>query len=379
MNISFYKKYLKYKKKYANVKNQMGGTKSIRIIETNSDISNLIYKGAGVPNIVYLDNELNLVIKIAKSSYRDVSIDFIRNDNSYESNNITLSTDKSIKEYICKIKKKFLNININLESIKNYIDSNVIIDTLPSFLKFKGIIIYNNIDIDRINYVESPIVVPAFEYLEDIQYLTNVESLKDQMIQIITDFKIYNSSGYSHGDLQNNCRNIVSYNENGIRKLKVIDLDNPINIIKNNVTLDNLLRYLLQDYISLNKCLINLGLLIEMITDIDICSFIKLLKFDITIIDTTVYSSKNIYPKFKLTLGSWKNIENGHEIVGFFDTNKKVQIIINNENIISSDFKNIKIIFENCRYCVAQIDLLNDKETIKTFIESIYDSLLSKL
>ena len=51
----------------------------------------------------------------------------------------------------------------------------------------------------------------------------------------------------------------MSYNDRGIRKLKVIDLDNPTKFLTDKCYLESFLRELLSDYISLHECLIYLG------------------------------------------------------------------------------------------------------------------------
>lgn len=376
MNTINYNKYLKYKSKYNNLKKQIGGETQISIIESNSDSSILSYIGAGVPNIVYFDSNLRVIIKIRKNSYKDSRISFVNIPNSFEEKTTILTSDDSITSYLRKFEST--NVNINFEVIKNYIDSSKIINMLPTFLKFKGIIIYNNIGVNRNYNVETPLVVPSFEYLDGVDSLYNFgPTLKDEMIAIIKDFKIFNSSGYTHGDLENNCRNIISYNDKGTKKLKVIDLEDPINFINDGTALESLIRVLLQDYISLNKCLINLNLLTIISNKIDICSLIRSLDFDITVLDTTTYSKDNIYPKYKLTLSEWIVTSDGYKIIGTYDTDKMVNILINNNYI--ERFENIKVVFKNCSYCILNINLLNNREKIKTFIESIYDSLIGEI
>ena len=286
---------------------QIGGEPSISIIESNSDFNNLAMVGQGVPNILYYDKKMNVIVKIKKTRQTDSSIPFVTITNSFEETTTNLSTDDEINEFVSNIKSRSDTCNITFNMIKNYIESSEIINNLPTFLKFKGILVYNNIGVTRLDYIESPLIVPSFEHLTNVSDdLNNFgPTLKDEMIEIIRDFKIFNSSGYTHRDLQNNCRNIVSYYNDDtlkIKKLKVIDLDEPKNFI-NDTNLSNLLENLLGDYISLNKCLIKLKLLKRIIFDIpNLITFIKSIDLDIVVKDTSVALTD--YPTYKLNLES---------------------------------------------------------------------------
>ena len=386
--MSFYEKYLKYKTKYISLKNQIAGN-SYQIIETNSNSSVLKYIGSGVPNFVYLDEKLNVIIKIRKNSYRDLRADFIDYSNSFEEKTTILTTDESILDYLSKFKEKFKSESsvISFDMIKKYIDASKIINELPTFLKFKGFIVYYNIGISNISgNVETPLVLPSFEYLNNVteNFLSDKElNFKAEILSVIYDFKKYNSLGYVHRDLQNLCRNIVSYNNSGTRKLKVIDLDNPVYFITNKCDLNNLVRELLQDYVSLYKCLIHMKFFTEMsendiCNETDICTFIRSLDLDITVIDTTIFSKTNDYPEYKLTLlGDWTLMDNGsYKITGKYGNgNKIVDIFINNNAL---NFRNIEIKYKDCNYCVLNINLVKNKEKIKNYIESIYDKLIRK-
>jgi hypothetical protein len=108
MNISYYDKYLKYKNKYNILKKKyIGGSEyyiynminqntdplmdiyfeniiineiepSIKIFESNTISSDLVWCGAGVPNIVYHDTKLNVIIKIEKNNNSESHIPFIQ-------------------------------------------------------------------------------------------------------------------------------------------------------------------------------------------------------------------------------------------------------------------------------------------------------------
>jgi hypothetical protein len=440
----FHKKYLKYKNKYETLKKQIGGS-SKQIIETNSKSDILKYIGAGVPNLVYYDSKLKVIIKILKNGEdRAFFIDY--NKNILENTTI-LSSDESIIQYLT-IKKSTLEdarTDFNFNMIKNYIEASKIINKLPTFLKFKGIIVYNNIGIKRFNgHIETPLIVPSFEYLYDIREKIDVSlHFKNEMKEIISDFKKYNSLGYYHGDLQKSCRNIVSYSDKEIRKLKVIDLDNPIKFITDKCDLNTLINVLLRDYISLKKCLVNLGFLStadNIDINYDLRAFILSLELDITIQDLTMYSKTDKYPEYKLTLiGHWAlqssdgsleppsglidiyptqttshpeyikypnlylkkkfssyssdhlieyvkplprldSINMYYKITGVYDTNKSIDILFNCSFNLEENFQNIiKVENKNCETCISYINLLINRDKIEDFIRLIYEKLIIKI
>ena len=362
---------------------QIGGEPSISIIESNSDFNNLAMVGQGVPNILYYDKKMNVIVKIKKTRQTDSSIPFVTITNSFEETTINLSTDDEINEFVSNIKSRSDTCNITFNMIKNYIESSEIINNLPTFLKFKGILVYNNIGVTRLDYIESPLIVPSFEHLTNVSDdLNNFgPTLKDEMIEIIRDFKIFNSSGYTHRDLQNNCRNIVSYyNDDAlqIKKLKVIDLDDPKNFI-NDTNLSNLLENLLGDYISLNKCLIKLKLLKRIIFDMtNLITFIKSLDLDIVVKDTSVALTTD-YPTYKLNLDGWgkNDMRRDDANKGIYDSDKQLYIVLNNKPV--DQFENIEVKNYNKGLYYYSINLLENRDKIKTFIESIYDSLIANM
>ena len=70
---------------------QIGGEPSINIIESNSDFNNLAMVGQGVPNILYYDKKMNVIVKIKKTRQTDSSIPFVTITNSFEETTINLS------------------------------------------------------------------------------------------------------------------------------------------------------------------------------------------------------------------------------------------------------------------------------------------------
>ena len=360
---------------------QIGGEPSISIIESNSDFNNLAMVGQGVPNILYYDKKMNVIVKIKKTRQTDSSIPFVTITNSFEETTTNLSTDDEINEFVSNIKSRSDTCDITFDMIKNYIESSEIINNLPTFLKFKGILVYNKIGVTRLDYVESPLIVPSFEHLTNVSDdLNNFgPTLKDEMIAIIRDFKIFNSSWYTHRDLQNNCRNIVSYYNDDtlqIKKLKVIDLDDPTNFI-NDTSLLNLLENLLGDYISLNKCLIKLKLLKRIIFDIpNLITFIKSLDLDIVVKDTSVALTTD-YPTYKLNLDGWVKMSGYDANKGIYDSDKQLYIVLNNKPV--DQFENIEVKNYNKGLYYYSINLLENRDKIKIFIESIYDSLIANL
>lgn len=378
------KKNVKNKRRNKTIKylKQIGGEPSISIIESNSDSNNLAMVGQGVPNILYYDKKMNVIVKIKKTRQTDSSIPFVTITNSFEETTTNLSTDDEINEFVSNIKSRSDTCDITFDMIKNYIESSEIINNLPTFLKFKGLLVYNKIGVTRLDYVESPLIVPSFEHLTNVSDdLNNFgPTLKDEMIAIIRDFKIFNSSGYTHRDLQNNCRNIVSYYNDDtaqqIKKLKVIDLDDPKNFI-NDTNLSNLLENLLGDYISLNKCLIKLKLLKRIIFDIpNLITFIKSLDLDIVVKDTSVALTTD-YPTYKLNLDGWVKMSGYDANKGIYDSDKQLYIVLNNKPV--DQFENIEVKNYNKGLYYYSINLFENKDKIKTFIESIYDSLIANL
>ncbi len=365
---------------------------SITIIESGANINDLVELGCGAPNCVYKDKTINLAVKIPKGG-RDYSSKIIarQDKKNISRKNIILSSEQSIDEYIELLNKSDIfkidgfDENYKMDILKkfrkdiiNYMTSSKIINKLETFLKFKGIVIYRNICYKHGGL--KPLIVPAFEFLEnhsDDIFDLDKSILNENMINIIKDFKIYNSFGYIHKDLQNNCRNMVSYQNNGITKLKVIDLDNPIYIFNDYLDLGEFQKNILCDYLSLLKCLLELKLINNDVKDlllknINIVNLVDSLDLDITVVDTTIFKIGIEYPKHKLIVSKL-----GNNIIGELNGIERIRISTNNDNI--EECKNIEITRENY-YDIVNIYLNNyNQEIIHNFIVSIYDSLLEKL
>jgi hypothetical protein len=113
---------------------QIGGEPSISIIESNSDLNNLAMVDQGVPNILYYDKKMNVIVKIKKTRQTDSSIPFVTITNSFEETTTNLSTDDEINEFVSKINLRSNTSDITFDMIKNYIESSKIINNLPTFL-----------------------------------------------------------------------------------------------------------------------------------------------------------------------------------------------------------------------------------------------------
>jgi hypothetical protein len=119
----------------------------------------------------------------------------------------------------------------------------------------------------------------VFEKLnESSLQLEKIDNVYDKLKNIVLNFKILNMQFYSHGDLANNCRNIITTED---KELKVIDIDSikPM-FYRENVFLSEI-RYIFEDALSLLKCLEKISKIKMPIIDIEeiiISEFIKKLK-----------------------------------------------------------------------------------------------------
>ena len=255
---------------------------TIEIHESVNLTDNLQYLNLGFYNFVFLDKELNRVIKVPKTIAISPSklFNIIDNNTSKinhpngetnhikcetnhikcETNHIKCETNLYTKDDVIK-KINLLDLtekqkSYYVEKMLRHMELADIVNTLPTFLHFKGFIIYKNIGVHSPNKIDTKIlIVEAFEYLPllgGVDLPTNL----DNMINIIKDFKKYNNLGYYHNDLQENFRNISSYADGKMRKLKVIDLDDSKKITDliciTDIKLDKL-QLLFKDYISLVK------------------------------------------------------------------------------------------------------------------------------
>jgi hypothetical protein len=230
----------------------------IRIQESLNSTDNLEYLNLGFYNFVFLDKELNLIIKLPKTIAVSHTRLYNLEEKQTNKTDVILETQENIVKYLDSLKIIESQKTLLIKKMLKHMELSFVVNTLPSFLHFNGFIVYKNIGVHAPNKIDiTPLIVEAFEFLPK---LGNVDLSKnlDNILNIIYDFRKYNNHGYYHNDLQENCRNISSYLEEDIRKLKVIDLDDSkkisdlINI--NDIKLDKL-QLLFKDYISLVKCL----------------------------------------------------------------------------------------------------------------------------
>ena len=230
----------------------------IRIQESVNSTDNLQYLNLGFYNFVFLDKELNLIIKLPKTIAVSQTRLYNLEEKQINKTDVILETPENIAEYLDSLKIIESQKTLLIKKMLKHMELSSIVNTLPTFLHFKGFVVYKNIGVHAPNKIDiKPLIVEAFEFLPE---LGNVDLSKnlDNILNIINDFRKYNNHGYHHNDLQDNCRNISSYLEGDIRKLKVIDLDDSkkisdlINI--NDIKLDKL-QLLFKDYISLVKYL----------------------------------------------------------------------------------------------------------------------------
>lgn len=230
----------------------------IRIHESLNSTDNLEYLNLGFYNFVFLDKELNLIIKVPKTIAVSQTRLYNLEEKQTNKKDFIFETPENIAEYLDSLKIIESQKTLLSKKMLKHMELSSIVNTLPSFLHFKGFIVYKNIGVHAPNKIDiSPLIVEAFEFLPKLGNIDLFKNL-DNILNIIYDFRKYNNNGYYHNDLQDNCRNISSYLEGDIRKLKVIDLDDSkkisdlINI--NDIRLDKL-QLLFKDYISLVKCL----------------------------------------------------------------------------------------------------------------------------
>ena len=221
---------------------------------------------------------------------------------------------------------------------------------------------------------------------------------------LITDLKNLNIDGYYHGDLLNNCRNIISYKNDDMeeRKLQIQDVDSikkfnyiNINIVDFSIFCNNfkeIICCLKHNEIITNEIYIELLQLLN----IKIIDLYKSFKFDIyTIIDTTVYDRDSIYPEYTDVIfesntwsdntinGKYKN--NGTN----YERNLKIQLIINKDaygddnfkieiNTVEDEFGKYEINGEG-EYDVINLNLSEYIENINNLIKLLFDTLLRKI
>jgi hypothetical protein len=251
-------KFNKYKYKYFNLLNQNGGNEIYLLIRNTASLENLKKVGAGVPHAVYLDPIINSIVKFRKRERNPDATLYNREPRKYFITESMKSNHKIInfKIKLDNYKGYFLDPEItelekHKEVITKVIDINKVISDLSSFLQITGYVIYPNIvnDYNRNIFLGSI----YYQYYPSINNTISINiNNKDNFLKVINEFKILNQRGYLHGDLQNNCRNIVSINEN---EFKVIDIDSISKIFNNDFVFISDLDNSFKDIKDLIKCL----------------------------------------------------------------------------------------------------------------------------
>ena len=251
-------KFNKYKNKYFNLITQNGGNELYLIIRNTASLEDLIIVGAGVPHVVCFDPIINSIIKFRKRErnpnailYNKVPKQFFISEKMKQeskSNDFKVKLN-NYKHFFSEPEITELLNHTNI--INTIIEINKIIYDLPSFLQILGYVIYPNIinDYNKHMYLGS-IYYPYYHSLKD-RIVINYKN-KDNFLKIINEFKTLNLRGYYHGDLQENCRNIVSINTN---EFKVIDIDSISKIFNNDFVFINHLENSFKDIKDLIKCL----------------------------------------------------------------------------------------------------------------------------
>lgn len=244
---------------------QTGG-ENINIIWSDSTTIDLKFINSGVPNAAYYDTKLQGVVKFKKTSSKDIKstlIDKIQSKNDIEKN-----------------KEEYDNIMNNINKLKD-LDFINKLNTLETFCHMKGYVIYHNINylfMNIYNIAHSPLI----EYLEDYKDFYGFTKDEDKIkalpsfLEVVKDFNTFNTEFmFTHGDLQNNCRNIM-YNKI-TNKFKVIDIVSPKLIIPSRPEqLNSLISEIILDINSLINCYKNTWKL-----EIDIDNLININKLEI--------------------------------------------------------------------------------------------------
>jgi hypothetical protein len=238
------------------------------IIWSDSTILNLQFINSGVPNAAYYDTKLQGVVKFKKTNSKDIKS--------------TLIDKIQSKDDIEKNKEEYDNIMNNINKLKD-LDFINKLNTLETFCHMKGYVIYHNINylfMNIYNIAHSPLI----EYLVDYNDFYGFTKDEDEdkikalpsFLEVVKDFNTFNTEFmFKHGDLQNNCRNIM-YNKI-TNKFKVIDIVSPSLIIPSRPDqLNSLISEIIFDIKSLINCYKNTWKL-----EIDIDNLININKLEI--------------------------------------------------------------------------------------------------
>jgi hypothetical protein len=403
MDINVYvKKIEKYKKKsYLLLKNKTGGFQKDReiyigIIIDTAKVEDLHFLSSGVMGSLYVKKGMpGNVIKFRKHERESKSKLININDNTTPSRIEWLNYDtedknitKTIDDYINDLEYDQNYKYILKNTIIKYLDLNHVLKNLDAFLAPRIITIFNNIQnlSDSVNSGHA--IGVSFQKLNNVLDESIMDVPKDNLKTLIADFCKLNEQFYTHGDIQNTCRNIVSYMDvkDKIRKLKVIDTESIKPIFVNDV--HNALEYInlkhikniFVDFASLVECLyinnlINDEVKYDMLLN-DYISFILSIPIEnYYIVDTTIYDSSNNYPKINILFSTrWEN----NTIEGTFIKNGNtyiVKIILNNINDISIEYSD-EYSDKKSLYHI-NINITNEiKQKIINFLRYKYTKLL---
>jgi hypothetical protein len=232
---------------------------TLTVTESLATRENLQYINRGFLNLLFLDKTLNLILKISTRILSNQILLVNNHSLVEESTSVNLKTLDEIGKFISTI-----NIDESLKPslLKNmlkHFELQTVINTIPTFLHFRGFVILKNVGIKKGSTIITPIVAEAFDFLPNLVPF-KLKDFLPNFIQIINDFKTFNTRGYFHQDLQSNCRNISAYTgESETTKLIVYDLDDAkklSELIENfNAIEEKSISLILKDYLSLVECL----------------------------------------------------------------------------------------------------------------------------
>jgi hypothetical protein len=290
---------------------------NINIIWSDSTTEDLTYINSGVPNAAYYDTKLHGVVKFRKQ------------DKDKQSNLI----DKiQSKDDIEKNKEEYDNIMNNINKLKDldYINK---LNTLKTFCHIRGYVIYHNINnlfMNEYNIAHSPLIEYLKDYNDFYGFKKDEDIIKDNalssFLEVVKDFNTFNTEFmFTHGDLQNNCRNIM-YNKI-TNKFKVIDIVSPKLIIPSRPEqLNNLISEIIFDIKSLINCYNNTWKI-----EIDIDNLIDINKLEIELMSykNNLFCVKDIPDTLLLNYNPYRDDCEQRDI--YVDTSKEVvkQIILN--------------------------------------------------
>ena len=231
----------------------------LTITESLATRETLQYINRGFLNLLFLDKTLNLILKISTKILSN-QILLVNNPSLVEESTlVNLKTLEELETFVSTLK---IDESSKLSLSKNMLkhaELQSIINTIPTFLHFRGFVILKNVGIKKGSNIITPIIAEAFDFLPNLVPF-KVKNFLPNFIQIINDFKTFNTRGYFHQDLQINCRNISAYTDKSeTTKLIVYDLDDAkklSDLIENfNAIEEKSISLILKDYVSLVECL----------------------------------------------------------------------------------------------------------------------------